>query len=331
MPHQRLTRVKSTLLDWFWTPFASAHLRRTIRRVKPEVIWAIPHNWSIPPLESVLPTAGIGFHVTIQDYVDVHGQEEKFGVIRCRRMAQSADRLYATATSRDATSHSMIADLRKRTGAEARQMLHAGLEEQDFRFLESHKANPQTEISIAYAGTILAREEFALFVEALSQARQSLPWPVSLHLFGAHSYASARWFDPSWIHEHGNLPEEKLLTALRRCTWGFAPMELTDRDPRYNRFSFPTKFIAYLAACLPIITLAHPDSSVAKMATAYKIGLLSHSTEVADLSEELRATLGKPTESYFSEILRCARVQFDAEQMRRKLWECFSRAHSAKP
>jgi hypothetical protein len=296
------------------------------------VIWAIPHNWSILPLGSVLPKTGIGFHVTIQDYVDVHGQAKKFGSAQCRRMAESADLLYAAATTRDATSHPMIEDLRVRTGAKAEQMLHAGLEEQDFRFLESHKTSPLGQISIAYAGTILAQKEFALFVEALTQARPSLTLPISLHFFGTHSYATSPWFDSSWMHEHGNLPEEKLLNALRGCTWGFIPMALTNDDPRYNRFSFPTKFISYLTAGLPVITLAHRESSVAKMATAYKVGLVSHSTDVTTLSEELCVVLNNPNSrsAYHSEIIRCCRAEFDAEQMRSKLWECFSRASWAK-
>ena len=332
MPHRRLTRVKSALLDRFWAPLASAHLLRTIRQIRPEVIWAIPHNWSILPLGSVLPKTGIGFHVTMQDYVDVHGQAKKFGSAQCRRMAESADLLYAAATTRDATSHPMIEDLQKRTGAEAAQMLHAGLEEQDFWFLESKDASHPIEIRIAHAGTILKQEEFALFVKALAQARPVLPLPISLHLFGAHSYATSRWFDPSWMHEHGNLPEEKLLDALRQCTWGFAPMELTDHDPRYNRFSFPTKFIAYLTAGLPVITLAHQDSSMARMAATYKVGLLSHSTDASNLSEQLSGALAipMPRGKYRAEIIRCARTEFDANRMRHELRGCFSRASSAK-
>jgi hypothetical protein len=332
MPHQRLTRAKSAVLDRFWAPLASAHLLRTIRRVQPDLIWAIPHNWSVLPLASALPKASVCLHVTMQDYVDVHGQVEKFGPARCRRMAELADLLYTLATTRDATSHPMIEDLRKRTGAAASQVLHSGLEQEDFSFLESKAASHPKEISIGYAGTILAQREFALFVEALIQARPFLRSPISLHLFGAHSYAGSGWFDPTWMHEGGNLPEEKLLNALRRCNWGFAPMELTDHDPRYNRFSFPTKFITYLAAGLPIITLAHRDSSMAKMAAAFKVGLLSHATEASTLSKELSNALNDPNpwDRYRTEVIRCALTEFDAARTRRELWDCFSRAASAK-
>src|SRR6476619_7398118 len=63
MPHYRLTGIKSALLDHCWRPFATAHLARTIRRVQPDAAWVIPHDWSILPMASVLPRAGIGFHV----------------------------------------------------------------------------------------------------------------------------------------------------------------------------------------------------------------------------------------------------------------------------
>lgn len=330
MPHRRLTRMKSALLDWFWTPFASAHLKKTIRQVQPDVIWTIPHNWSITPLASVLPASGIGFHATMQDYIDVHGQERKFGRARCRRMAEEADRLYATATTRDATSHPMIEDLQRRTGAKATQMLHAGLESEDFDFLaqkSSRVPSSSTAIKIAYAGTILVEQVFELFVSAIEEIRKSLPRPVELQLFGAHSYAQRRWFNAEWMVENGNLSEPELLRKLRDCDWGFAPMALDDDDPRYNRFSFPTKFISYLAARLPIITVGHSESSLVRMARQYEVGLCTTAAIVEELASQLVTTLSikEPFGFYKAEIARCATNEFDAERMRRNLFECFEK------
>jgi hypothetical protein len=327
VPHRRLTRMKSALLDWFWTPFASTHLKKTIRQVQPDVIWAIPHNWSITPLESALSKARIGFHVTMQDYVDVHGQERKFGRARCRRMAEEADRLYAAASTRDAISHPMVDDLRKRTGVKA-QMLHAGLESEDFDFLPHRSlplTNSSTPIKIAYAGTILVEQVFELFVSAIKEIRRSLPQRIELHLFGAHSYAQRNWFDSEWMVENSNLPEAELLKKLRDCDWGFAPMALDDNDPRYNRFSFPTKFVTYLAAGLPIITLGHSESSLVKMARQYEVGLCTTAATVDELASQLMKTLSlkEPFEYYKAGIVQCATNEFDAERMRRNLFECF--------
>ena len=330
-PLRRFTSVKSWLLERAWAPFAATHLRRTIRAVRPDAIWAVPHNWAILPQAAVLPRAGVGFHVTFQDYVDVHGQEESFGPARCRRMAGLADALYAGATTRDATSHPMIADLQVRTGAPAAQMLHAGVEDEELRALAVRSVRPAGEVRIAHAGSILAPEAFGLFVETVSRLRAELPHPVTLELFGAHSHAHERWFEPAWMRERGNLAEPELLAALRDCTWGFSPMVLTDAAPRYNRFSFPTKFITYLGAGLPVITLGHPECSVMKMAAQYAVGPSSGARDAVTLAKQLRAALADPNPSshYGGEVLRCAREEFSASRMRAVLNECFGKCAEA--
>jgi hypothetical protein len=127
------------------------------------------------------------------------------------------------------------------------------------------------------------------------------------------------------MQEHGNLPAPTLLAALKKCAWGFAPMGLTDDNPRYNRFSLPTKFVSYLAAGLPIITLGHPESSVVKMAKAYHVGLRVTSSDPEVLGRELLDALSDPNSwsKYGTEILRCAQTEFDARRMRKTLYDCF--------
>jgi hypothetical protein len=127
--------------------------------------------------------------------------------------------------------------------------------------------------------------------------------------------------------EHGNLPADELLPKLRECDWGFSPMALTDDDPRYNRFSFPTKFISYLAAGLPLITLGHPESSVVKMAEKYQVGFCSTTNDFEKLGVDLMTAMSEVEAAaiYRPAILRCAKAEFDAEKMRRKLYECFAK------
>lgn len=324
-PNRKFTAIKSAFLEKIWTPRAARQLTRTLQELKPDVVWVIPHNWSIPPLAKALAATRQRYHVTMQDYVEVHDNPQRFGRARCERMARMADELYARATTRDATSYPMIADLRARTGADAAQMLHAGLEPEDFVFLQNKVSKRTDSIRIGYAGTILVEGVFELFVAALESIRSALSKPVELHLFGAHSYAERAWFKRDWITEHGNLREAELLTKLRECDWGIAPMALTDHDPRYNRFSFPTKFISYLAAGLPIITLGHRESSVMKLVAQYDVGLSTSASDVNVLAEQLRTALSNhlPWERHGKEIIRCARAEFDAERMRRKLYECF--------
>ncbi|MEI6491870.1 MAG: hypothetical protein WCO94_04910 [Verrucomicrobiota bacterium] len=336
IPSRRFTRLKAFLLEHVWAPWAAAHLLRTIREIQPDCIWMIPHDWSIYPLWRVMAEGkwrmadgtNPRVHVTIQDYPDAHNHGAVWGRARAERMARMQEEIYCLATTRDATSHPMLDDLEKRTGAKGVQMLHAGLEPEDFDFLKNPAAHrpPSAIIKIAYAGTILVPREFALFVEALESIRchPTGNSSIQFHLWGAHSYRSEPWFRPSWMVEHGNLPEQELLGALRECHWGFIPMSLSDSDPRYNRFSFPTKFITCLAAGLPVITIGHPESSVMKMAAAYNVGVTITSPQIS--VEELASALSAPgtRERCRAEALRCARAEFDAEKIRRRLWDCFA-------
>lgn len=334
MPARRWTRLKAPLMESIWAPWAARSLRRTLRRVRPDCIWVIPHDWSIFPLHEVLVAEGAGpvrFHTTIQDYPDVHGHAVQWGEDRVTRMARMQEELYVRAASRDATSSPMLEDLRQRTGAGGVQMLHQGLEPGDFARLEP--ARPEGGkpacVRIAYAGTILVEREFALFTQWLGRAfhrpagaaandfHPARP-RVELRLFSAHSYADRPWFDRSWMVEHGHLPERALIEALHECDWGFIPMALEEVDPRYNRFSFPTKFITYLAAGLPPIVLGHRQSSVMQLAEQEGVGLRIKDEQSLQQAVELLAVPQR--EHHLEAMKRCARRWFDAPAMRGRLW-----------
>jgi hypothetical protein len=324
-PNRRWCGPKSWVLEQLWTPWATRHFRRTLGQWQPDVVWVIPHGWSIPPLAGVLPGAGTGFHVTMQDYMNINSYTALYGAARSRRLAAMADGLYMRAQTRDATSHPMVADLFTRTGARAAQMLHAGIEQEDLAWLQAPSDGRPDRIRIAHAGSIQLEGVFALFVAALRQVRPRLPQPVTLEFFGNHSYRSRPWFEAAWMNERGNLAAAELTAELRKCTWGFAPMALTDADPRYNRLSFPTKFISCLAAGLPVITLGHPESSVVKMARAYEVGVCLTSADINELTDHLAAALADPAPKarYQAQILRCARTEFDADRMRATLYAGF--------
>lgn len=336
MPARKLTRLKAWLMEHLWAPLAARSLRAALARVKPDCIWVIPHDWSIFPLHELLKTSTgrPKLHVTIQDYPDAHDHARVWGEGRVGRMVRMQEELYVRADSCDATSLPMLEDLEQRTGAKGRQMLHQGLEPEDFAFLENFEPQvPSSKpIRIAYAGTILVEKEFALFAGLLEKMRneqrstdnqQHSRMDIRLELWGAHSYAGRSWFREEWMTEHGNLPERALLEELRKCDWGFIPMALEDRDPRYNRFSFPTKFITYLAAGLPIIAMGHPESSVVKMADVYNVGMKVKSSENIKVSKLAKA-LQDPEEKakYHPEILQCANDHFEAGKMRKVLWNC---------
>ncbi|HXC34473.1 MAG TPA: hypothetical protein VNV43_01275 [Candidatus Acidoferrales bacterium] len=328
-PTVRWRAQKSWLLERFWVPWAVRHVKKALYDLKPDVVWVIPHCWAIPPLARVLPEVKTGFHVSIHDYMDVRGVSEKFGERRSRQMAAMADKLYASATTRDAICKAMVDDLRARTGADG-SIDRAGLEQVDFDYLAAASKRNEGPIRIAYAGTIIAEETFTLFVRALGQVRGRLSHPVTLEFFGDHSYRSREWFDPGWMNEHGNLPARELSQALKECDWGVSPMKLTDDDPRYNRFSLPTKFVSYLAAGLPVITIGHPESTVMKMASQYGVGISATEGGPENLGKQLLEGLSElePKMKYRAEILRCAQMEFDARSMRSGIYENFQKCAS---
>lgn len=324
-PHRRYRALKSWLLENLWTPWSASHLYKTIDKFKPDVTWCIAHGWSIPPLGMVLPGCKIAFHVSIHDYADINSCIFRFGLRRALKMAAVADQLYAQASTRDAISESMLVDLRSRTDRDG-NLARAGLEAEDFAYLENKTQSSTREIRIAYAGTIIVEKTFDVFVEALKRVRSQISTPVFLEFFSGHSYRTRRWFDTSWMREHGLVSEATLSEALRHFTWGFAPMSLTDDDPRYNRFSLPTKFVGYLAAGVPVITFGHVESTLVKIAQSYRIGLCATSPEPSVIERELLAALSitNPWARFGSEIQRCGHAEFDAERMRKRLYESFS-------
>jgi hypothetical protein len=328
-PNKRGKILKSWILETIWRPWAASHLRKTLKAVQPDVVWVIPHCWSIPPIADVLLNANVGFHFSIYDYPDIRSAIDRFGASRCRQMAKQVDELFVRATTRDAISRQMTDDLQARTGASG-TVSRAGLEDEDFDYL-SREPKPQNEsIRIAYAGTIIAEDTFAVFVKALTKLRTQLPRPLTLDLFGDHSYRSRPWFDASWMIEHGSLTTQELLQAIKECTWGFSPMELTDDNARYNRFSLPTKIVSYLAAGLPIISLGHPESTVVKLASQYQMGICLTERNPDNLCARLSPGLSEvnPHRKYRSEILRCATAEFDARRIRKTLHENFLKCAS---
>jgi hypothetical protein len=323
-PNRRWSAQKSWLLEKFWAPCAAQHFRQTLAALRPDVVWSIPHAWSIPPLGRVLPQFGVPFHVSVHDYADSQSTIARLGAGPVKRMVAMTEKLFTTATTRDAICRAMVDDLRARTGRDS-SVNHAGLEQEDFDYLSSDVQPSDDSIRIAYAGTIIAQKAFVTFVKTLGQVRHQFSLPLTLDFFGDHSYRAQEWFDVSWMKEHGNLAAAELSRALKECTWGFAPMELTDDNPRYNRFSLPTKFVSYLAAGLPIITLGHPESTTVKMASQYNVGLCATGAET--LAAQLPAALAaaNPKAKYRAEIQRCALAEFDARQMRAALYENFQK------
>jgi hypothetical protein len=326
-PARRYAKPRAWLMEHLWTPVAAAHLRRTIRACRPDVVWVIPQQWAIPPLARVLVGGSVPFRVSMHDFADMQHVVQRLGPGVAQRLARGADALYAAAHSRDAISAPMVADLRARTGADG-WINRVGIEPADVACLAQKQPRKLSELRLVFAGTIIAEPAFEFFVRALDGIRARLPLPVRLEFFGAHSHLKRPWFDASWMIERLNVPEADFRAALRECAWGVSPVSLADEDPRYHRFSFPAKISSYLGAGLPVLALGHPASSLIELARRANIGAYSTRSDLAGLQADLLAALTgeDPWVRYGESIQRCVREEFDAGVMRARLHEELFRA-----
>jgi hypothetical protein len=188
--------------------------------------------------------------------------------------------------------------------------------------LEQKTSSARETIKVAYAGTIIAEQSFTILVEGLARIRQRLPNPLELHLFGAHCYERQPWFDRVWMTQRGDLGVEELRTALQTFDWGFAPMELTDENPRYNRYSLPTKIVSYLAAGLAIISVGHASSTVARLARQHALGIAIEETNLGEVDDLLLTGLAEADvwSRYARAIVQCTQQKFDATAMKTELF-----------
>jgi glycosyltransferase involved in cell wall biosynthesis len=323
VPHVRLAQLKSVLLENFWVPRAARDLERVIAVEKPDVVVALLFGWSLPVLAKVCWSARPRLHVSLWDFPDTNGVKKILGHARSERFVSAIHALVRRADTFDAICPGTLAELRAHTGRHDGLLVHSGFEPHHLQALENFSGHGEPGIvRIAYVGTIISENGFLEMLDALNTVRATLPQKVVLEFFGGRNYRSRAWFDPEWMAEHGLFTDDGLVAALRRCDWGVVVMDPAGEDLRYSRFSFPNKVGTYLSAGVPVLGFGNPQSSLAQLMQEHRLGRFT-SVVVRDelvkfLSESLR--LPAPREFYRAEILECAHTEFNAAEMRARLW-----------
>lgn len=327
-PQKRLTKIKSFFLIFIWIKFASKSLRFFINKINPDCVWNIPHNWSILPLHKCILhdfRGQLRFHTTIQDYPDIHGNLNIWGKSITLELVRKQIDLYLFAHTCDATSLPMLEDLKIKSGKTGVQMLHEGLENEDYDRLIFLKNQEQSfRIRLAVVGTIIAEEEFTAFVNGLLAAGADR-CNLSLEFWGAHSYKERSWYDPSWMYEHGNQSRAELVKKLSTCDWGCIILPLSPAQRRYTQYSFPTKFITYLSAAVPPLVLARPDSAIFQMLDKYNLGMRLASPDSPEFTSQLKSVVSDKNlpKKHYESMVKCATDNFNANKIRNTLWGCF--------
>ncbi len=324
VPHVRWTGLKSSILEYLWAPLAARHLERTIAAVKPDLIWLLLFGWTIPVVERTRWPAGARMHASLCDFPDQNDAKRRLGEARCQRFVNTAIRLVGQAESCSGGGHGMVAEMHLRTGRKDGLVVHSGFEPHHLQALENSPATrtPEDVIRLAFVGTIISEQGFLEMLAALKKVRSLVPQKVVLEFFGGRNYRHRPWFEPDWMTEHGLFTDEGLVEALWRCVWGIVVMDPAGEDLQYSRFSFPNKVGTCLSAGVPVLGFGHPTSSLAHIMQAHRLGRFTSATVRGELENFLLESLRLPSPraAFRDDILRCARTEFNAAEMRARLW-----------
>lgn len=322
VPHVRQTAVKCWWLENFWVPRAARHLEKTIANVQPDLVAGLLYGWSVPVLARVRWPAGRR-HFSLWDFPDTNGMKKTLGESRSQRFVTAIHELLQTANSFDAICPGALTEIRSHTGRTDGLVVHSGFEPQHLAALEKMETVTDDDVlRLAYVGTIISEYDFLQMLAALKKIRAQLPQKIALEFFGGRNYRSRAWFEPEWMTEHGMFTDEGLIAALRRCAWGIVVMDSAGVDQRYSRFSFPNKVGTYLSAGVPVLGFGHPTSSLAQILLEHRLGRFTSATADEQLEEFLLEALllPSPRAAFREDILRCARTEFNAAEIRARLW-----------
>jgi len=323
VPNVRLGPAKSFLLEHFWAPRAARHLQAAIDREKPDVICVLLFGWCIPVADKIRLPAGARLHVALWDFPDTQAGQKTLGVARSQRFAEMMFELVRRADSFDGISRSVLEEIQKQTGRTDGVLVHSGFESQHLAALAQADATPDDgTIRLAYVGTIISEAGFLAMLAALKKLRTSSPKKITLEFFGGRNYRSRDWFEPEWMVEHAMFTDDGLVAALRRCAWGIVVMDPAGEDLRYSRFSFPNKVGTYLSAGVPVLCFGHPSSSLGQIMQQHCLGLFTSATDPGALEDFFRESfaIAKPRDFFCEDIRQCAQTEFNAAEMRARLW-----------
>jgi hypothetical protein len=120
--------------------------------------------------------------------------------------------------------------------------------------------NTQTSINFCFAGKTYALAELKKFIEFMD----SKDWILfNLEVF-LHIYGPSNPFSSKNIIYHGNLGSKVLVHELVQHDYAILPYPSENIDEDIARLSFPSKYLLYLSAGLPVIYIGNISATVCK-------------------------------------------------------------------
>jgi hypothetical protein len=209
-------------------------------------------------------------------------------------------------------------------------MVHSGFEPCHLQALTDRSTSrPDDDVlRLAYVGTIISEKGFFKMLAALGKARAAQSRKIVLEFFGNRNYRNRPWFQPDWMVEHGLFTDQGLIDAVRRCAWGIVVMDPEGEDLQYSRFSFPNKVGTYLSAGVPVLGFGHPQSCLVRMMQNHDFGRFTSASDVAEMGKFLSQSfqIASPGQQFQQGIIRCAQTEFNAAEMRARLWRLWGAA-----
>jgi hypothetical protein len=128
-------------------------------------------------------------------------------------------------------------------------------------FYKSRKSQGiQSSINFCFAGKIYALAELNKFIEFMD----SKGWMLfNLNVF-LHIYGPSSPFSSKNIIYHGNVRPKALAHEIASYDYALLPYPAEDKDEDLRRLSFPSKYLLYLNAGLPVIYIGDTAATVCK-------------------------------------------------------------------
>jgi glycosyltransferase involved in cell wall biosynthesis len=324
IPGTRFNGLKCSVLEYLWAPAAALHLRSTIRKVQPEIVWILLYSWPIMVSHYARVSRLAKVHTSLWDMPDIQRQKMLLGTPRVERIKRAMYSQIRNSFSCDGISQAVIEEIQTESGRKDCILVHSGFEPNHLEALEKAPASTgESILRLAYVGTIISDKAFFAMLASLNKIRAERPGQLILEFYGARGYARSSWFDSSWMVEHPAFSDEGLVQSLQRCSWGIVVLDPAGEDLRYSQFSFPNKIGTYLSAGVPILGIGHERSTLGRILHQFPVGRFTNSAGGAPMEQFLRELLNlpDPRKAFRQAILECARTDFDARQIRKRLWQ----------
>jgi hypothetical protein len=152
------------------------------------------------------------------------------------------------------------------------------------------RPGPPTQFRVGLAGTLYAASAWNALLAALTAARWQVGGvPVQLRVLSSSLQAHCQ--GPAHIEYLGWRTPEEVQTLLGECDVGYLPHPFEAALRPLARYSFPTKFSAYVAARLPVFAHAPSYSSIATFLARHEIGASCTSLETEAVRDALHQLL----------------------------------------